>query len=186
MIHESEPVADRRMPLRVLLIEDSEDDALLLLRALRQGGYETTARRVETLADLEEALANATWDIVFCDYAMPRMSGPEAIAVIRARPLDVPVIMVSGEVGEEYAVAAMKAGANDFVMKTRLSRLVPAAERELLEAERRRARKQAEAELRDTQERYQLLVEQAPVGIVVVDATGEVAAANPAALAILG
>jgi PAS domain S-box-containing protein len=186
MNHESEPVADRRMPLRVLLIEDSEDDALLLLRVLRQGGYETTARRVETLADLEEALANETWDIVFCDYAMPRMSGPEAIAVIRARPLDVPVIMVSGEVGEEYAVAAMKAGANDFVMKTRLSRLVPAAERELLEAEMRRARKRAEAELRDTQERYQLLVEQAPIGIVVVDATGQVAAANPAAVAILG
>ena len=186
MSYESVPSSDRRTPLRVLLVEDSQDDALLLLRALRHGGYETSSRRVETATDLDAALAAETWDIVFCDYVMPRLSGPHAIALIRARHLDLPVIMVSGEVGEEYAVAAMKAGANDFVMKGRLSRLVPAVTRELLEAETRAARQQAEALLRDTQERYQLLVEQLPVGIVVVGAGGQVIAANPAALNLLG
>ena len=174
------------MPLRVLLVEDSEDDALLLLRALRKGGYETSARRVDSEADLRAALANAAWDVVFCDYVMPSLSGPAAVALIRESHRDLPVIMVSGEVGEEYAVAAMKAGANDFVMKGRLSRLLPAVERELHEAEIRAAHEEAEAALRETQQHYQQLVEQLPVGIVVADATGQVAAANPAALAILG
>lgn len=186
MSYPSVPAADRRAPLRVLLVEDSEDDALLLLRALRHGGYETSSRRVDTAADLDAALAAETWDIVFCDYVMPRLSGPHAIALIRARQRDLPVIMVSGEVGEEYAVAAMKAGANDFVMKGRLSRLVPAVERELHEAETRAAGQQAEVLLRDAQERYRLLVEQLPLGIVVVDAAGQVIAANPNALALLG
>ncbi len=180
------PVPERGMPLRVLLIEDSEDDALLLLRALRQGGYESTWRRVDTVPDLRDALASERWDVVFCDYMMPRLSGPAAVALIRARRLDMPVIMVSGEVGEEYAVTAMKAGANDFVMKSRLSRLLPAVERELHEAETRAARQQAETALRETQERYQRLVAQLPVGTVVTDAGGQVIAANPAALTILG
>jgi PAS domain S-box-containing protein len=186
MSHESVPAVDRRMALRVLLVEDSEDDALLLLRALRQGGYEIAARRVTTRTDLDAALAEQTWDIAFCDYVMPRLSGPDGIAVIRAQQPDLPVIMVSGEVGEEYAVAAMKAGANDFVMKSRLSRLVPAVARELHEAETRVARQRAEAALRETQERYQRLVQQLPVGIVVTDASGQVISANPAALTILG
>lgn len=180
------PAPERGTPLRVLLVEDSEDDALLLLRALRQGGYESTWRRVHTVPELRDALASERWDIVFCDYMMPRLSGPAAVALIRARHLDMPVIMVSGEVGEEYAVTAMKAGANDFVMKSRLSRLLPAVERELHEAETRAARQQAEVALRETQERYQRLVAQLPVGIVVTDAIGQVIAANPAALAILG
>jgi PAS domain S-box-containing protein len=186
MSHESVQVVDRRLALRVLLVEDCEDDALLLLRALRQGGFETFARRVDTRADLDDALGDTTWDIAFCDYVMPRLSGPECIAIIRGRQPDLPVIMVSGEVGEEYAVAAMKAGADDFVMKERLSRLVPAVARELHEAETRAARLQAEAALRETQERYRSLVQQLPVGIVVTDATGQVISANPAALTILG
>src|SRR4030095_11298439 len=99
---------------------------------------------------------------------------------------DLPVIMVSGEVGEEYAVAAMKAGADDFVMKGRLSRLVRPVARELQEAKTRAARLQAEVALRETQERYRSLVQQLPVGIVVTDATGQVISANPAALTLLG
>ena len=186
MSHEPVPASSRRTPLRILLVEDSEDDVALLLRALRQGGYDTTARRVDTAADLTAALDDATWDVVFCDYVMPRLSGPEAVALIRARQLDLPVIMVSGEVGEEYAVAAMKAGANDFVMKSRLSRLLPAVERELHEAETRAARRRAEAALHETRERHQQLLEQLPLGVVVTDAAGQVVAANPAALTILG
>src|SRR5215470_11743995 len=184
--HELAPVASRPTPLRVLLVEDSEDDALLLLRALGKSGYETNARRVDTAPALLAALADGVWDIVFCDYVMPTFSGPAAVALIRERHRDLPVIMVTGEVGEEYAVAAMKAGANDFVMKGRLSRLLPAVERELHEAESRAARQEAEAALRETQEHHQRLVEQLPVGIVVTDATGQVTAANPTALAILG
>jgi PAS domain S-box-containing protein len=186
MSKDSTVAPERGTPLRVLLVEDSEDDALLVLRALRQGGYDCTWRRVDTVAALRDALAAERWDIVFCDYMMPRLSGPAAVALIRARHLDMPVIMVSGEVGEEFAVTAMKAGANDFVMKSRLSRLLPAVERELHEAETRAARQQAEAALRETQERYQRLVGQLPVGIVVTDAAGQVISANPAALAMLG
>lgn len=178
--------AARRTPLRVLLVEDSEDDGTLLLRALRQGGYDVSAQRVDTAPALEAALREAPWDVVFCDYVMPRLSGPGAVGIIRAHTLDVPVIMVSGEVGEEYAVAAMKAGANDFVMKGRLARLVPAVERELQDAETRRARRQAEAALHETRERHQSLLEQLPLGVVVVDSSGQVIAANPAARSILG
>jgi len=186
MSEPSRPALDQRTPLRVLLVEDVEDDALLLLRALRQGGYEPQWRRVDSKAELGAALDAQAWDVVFCDYAMPRLSGPAAVAVIRNRRPDLPVIMVSGEVGEEYAVAAMRAGASDFVMKSRLSRLIPALQRELQEAETRVARRQAETALRETQERYRHLVEQLPVGVAVTDATGQVTNANPAALAILG
>lgn len=186
MNQEPVPASDRRAALRVLLVEDSEDDVTLLLRALRQGGYDTTAQRVDTAADLEAALDAATWDIVFCDYVMPRLSGPAAVALIRARQVDLPVIMVSGEVGEEYAVAAMKAGANDFVMKSRLSRLLPAIERELHDAETRAGRRRAEAALHETRARHQRFLEQLPLGVVATDASGQVVAANPAALTILG
>lgn len=172
--------------LRVLLIEDSEDDAFLLIRTLRQGGYELVSERVETAPALRAALDEQRWDIVFCDYVMPEFSGPAAVEQIRACDPDVPVIMVSGEVREEVLVTAMKAGANDYVLKDRLARLLPAVSRERAEAEARVARRRAAAELRRSQELWRQLFEQSPVGLVVTDTAGQVTNLNAAALAMLG
>jgi len=131
-------------PLRVLIVEDSEDDAALLVHELRRGGHEPTSVRVDTADAMRDALAKHPWQVVIADYHMPHFSAPEALAVLQASGLDLPFLIVSGRIGEETAVAAMKAGAHDYIMKGNLSRLVPAIERELREAEGRRERRRAE------------------------------------------
>jgi len=131
-------------PLRVLMVEDSEDDVLLLIRALKKGGYEPEYERVETTEAMRAALLEKTWDVILYDYTLPRFSGLEAVFLLRETELDIPIIIVSGAIGEETAVEAMKAGAHDYVMKGNLSRLVPAIEREIKDAVIRRERKQAE------------------------------------------
>ncbi len=136
------------MPLRALIVEDSEDDALLLVQHLREGGYAPRWRRVDTPEALAAAIEAEEWDIVFADYTMPRFSGTRALALIRERGLDMPFIFVSGTIGEEIAVQAMKSGAHDYVMKNNTKRLLPAIERELREAQLRRGRKRAEEALR--------------------------------------
>lgn len=135
---------NRLPPLRVLIVEDSEDDAELLLRKLRQGGYEPLHTRVETAEEMGAALRSGPWDLIVSDYRMPRFSGLQALALLRGTGLDVPFLIVSGNIGEDTAVEAMKAGAHDYIMKDRLQRLIPAIRRELKEAEGRRLRKQAE------------------------------------------
>jgi PAS domain S-box-containing protein len=137
-----------RTSLHVLIIEDSEDDALLLVRALRRGGYDLTSERVDTASAMNAALDRQTWDIVIADYTMPEFNGLAAQALVRERGLDLPFIIVSGSIGEDIAVSAMKAGAHDYIMKGNITRLVPAVERELREVEVRRARQQAEETLR--------------------------------------
>jgi diguanylate cyclase (GGDEF)-like protein len=139
---------DGREKLRVLIVEDSEDDAQLLVSDLKQGGYRLEWRRVDTRADLNAALDAGSWDIVFADHSMPHYSGVLALTDVRARGLDVPFIFVSGSIGEDTAVAAMKAGANDYVMKGNVKRLLPAVERELREARLRREQRRTEQELR--------------------------------------
>ena len=134
-------------PLRVLIVEDSADDAALLLRELERGGYAPAHERVDTLETLTAALARQTWDVIFADFAMPGFSGTRALAAVRERGLDVPFIFVSGTIGEDTAVAAMKAGAQDYLMKDNLKRLLPALARELREAEGRRERVRAEERL---------------------------------------
>ncbi|MEE9166984.1 MAG: histidine kinase [Candidatus Neomarinimicrobiota bacterium] len=146
-----------RAPLNVLLIEDSEDDALLLLRELRRGGYDPTFERVETPKDMKAALENQTWDVIISDYVMPRFSGPAALALLKEYGFDVPFIIVSGKVGEETAVQVMKAGAHDYIMKDNLAKLVPAIKRELQDAEVRRERTQAEDELRKSRDKLRKL-----------------------------
>jgi len=149
------------MAIHLLVVEDSDDDALLIQRQFRRVGIEVTAERVDTAAGLTAALRHRLPDVVICDYNMPVFSAHEALDQIRADGLDVPFILVSGEVGEETAAALMKAGAHDFVLKDRLARLVPAVERELREAADRRQRRAAQSALRISEERFRLLAEHA-------------------------
>ena len=130
--------------VRVLLVEDSEDDAELILRELRRGGFSPEFKRVCTPDELSTVLANQGWDIVLSDYAMPRFNALEALRLVQLTGSDLPFIIVSGTIGEDVAVAAMKAGAHDYIMKDKLARLVPAMKRELREAQERHARKLAE------------------------------------------
>lgn len=135
-------------PLRVLIVEDSEDDALFLLHELRKGGYDVTFKRVDTASEMEEALDKQGWDIVIADYVMPHFSAPDALTLLKARGLDLPFIVVSGKIGEDIAVATMKAGAHDYIMKNNLKRLVAAVERELREAVERKERRLADVAIR--------------------------------------
>jgi signal transduction histidine kinase len=133
-------------PLSVLIVEDSQDDADLLVAALRGGGYDLSFERVETSAAMEAALERSHWDVIVSDFSLPSFSAPAALALLQRKGLDLPFIIVSGTVGDEVAVVAMKAGAHDFIAKGRLVRLLPALERELREgkvrAEQRKMRDQ--------------------------------------------
>jgi len=138
--------------LRVLIVEDSEDDAKLVLEELKQRGYNPVHRRVETPEEMKAALRQNDWDVVLSDYMMPRFSVPEAMDLIKKAGLDIPFIIVSGNIGEEIAVAAMKAGAHDYLMKDNLSRLIPAIQREMQDATRRREHRRADEELRNSRQ----------------------------------
>jgi PAS domain S-box-containing protein len=144
--------------IRVLLVEDSEDDAVLLGRHLRQGGFEATFHRVQDPARMREALLAQEWDIVISDYSLPRFSAPEALRVLHELKGDTPFIVVSGSIGEDTAVAMMRQGAADYILKDNLARLTPAIRRELGEAENRRQRRLTEeANRRLEAERAELL-----------------------------
>jgi PAS domain S-box-containing protein len=170
----------------VLLIEDVEDDALLLVRELQQGGFDVTHRRVETADGIEAALGGGEWDLVISDHGMPTFSGFEALTIVRARAPDMPFIVVSGTIREGDAVAAMRAGAHDYVMKGNLSRLVPAVVRELNDVEeRRRARLDGEA-LRAKSEVLRCVIAASPVAIIATDLDGRVTLWNPAAGGLFG
>ncbi len=159
-------------PLRVLIVEDSEADALLLVRELRRGGYDVTFERVDTAEALIDALAHRQWDLVVSDYTMPHLCGTDALKLAREKNLDLPFIFASGTIGEDMAVAAMKQGANDYVFKGNLKRLVPAIEREMKEAELRRERRRTEKTLWESEERYRTLAEAAHDMIVILDRDG--------------
>src|SRR5579862_2494650 len=147
-------------PLRVLFVEDSETDALLLLRALQRAGFEPDHRRVDSARDMDRALCEREWDIILADHHMPQFSAPEALEILKQHGIDLPFIIVSGHIEEETAVRAMMAGAHDYIMKDRLARLAPAVIRELREAEVRRQCKQIETALRSAQEELELRVEE--------------------------
>lgn len=134
--------------LRALIVEDSEDDTLLIVRELRSAGFDPRYERVETKSALSEALDLNEWDIVISDYHLPKLNAPAALAALQTSGRDLPFIIVSGAIGEETAVGAMKVGANDYVMKDNLARLGPAVRRELREAEERNQRRQAERAVR--------------------------------------
>src|ERR1051325_2652563 len=150
--------------LNLLLVEDSEDDADLMLLELRRGDYVADYVRVDNAEAMRAALQERKWDLIISDYVMPQFSGPAAMKLLQDSGYDIPIIIVSGHIGEDIAVSAMKSGANDYVMKDRLARLVPAVERELREAEVRRARKAADEALRESEQRLKLALEAGRLG----------------------
>src|SRR5918997_1416384 len=169
------------VPLKVLLVEDSEDDALLLLRELRRGDYEPLCKRVDTAAAMEEALDERAWDLVIADHSMPAFSSSAALELLRRRGfVDVPFVIVSGRIGEDVAVAAMKAGAQDYLMKNNLARLNTAIERELREAEVRREHRRAEEELKVSETRFRMMIEQSPLSIQIFSPDGRTVRVNRA------
>jgi len=167
-------------PLKVLLVEDSEDDALLLVRTLRRGGYDPTWERVDTAPAMGAALEGRGWDLVISDHSMPAFSSLAALGLLRRKGfVDLPFIIVSGQIGEDAAVAAMKAGAHDYLMKDNLARLTSAIERELRDANVRRERRRAE-------EKYRSIFENALEGIFQTTVDGRFVTANPAMARMLG
>ena len=174
------------IPLRLLAVEDSENDARLILRALRAGGYDVTTERVETADAMRAALARGPWDLVISDFRMPTFTGMEALDVLHASGDDVPFILISGTIGEDVAVSAMKAGAHDYLMKDNLTRLVPAVQRELRDAVDRQARRVADAALRVSHDRARAVTESAYDSIITADAAGNVISWNAAAERLFG
>ena len=165
------PVADAGALLRLLCVDDCEDDVDLIVEAFRQSGFEPVYERVYRPEALKDALDRQSWDVVISDYSMPQFTGLQALDIVRERGLDLPFVLVSGAVGEETAVMAMKSGAHDYVMKHDLGRLVPAVRRELADAGVRRACRLAEANLRSSEALLNSIVNTAADGIIVIDET---------------
>ena len=146
-----------KTPLRVLLIEDSENDAILLLRELRRVDYDPFSLRVDNAEALRNSIENEEWDIVISDFVMPRFSGLEALKIIREKGLDIPFIIISGKISDETAVIAMKAGASDYLTKGNFARLGPAIERELQEVVIRKERERVLKQLREREQELDIL-----------------------------
>jgi PAS domain S-box-containing protein len=174
------------MHLRVLIVAAQDDDALLLLRVLRCAGYDLTFERVDAAQPLEAALDRQPWDIIIADYTVPQFDGLAALAYVKERGFDLPFIIVSGDIGEDIAVAAMKAGAHDYIMKNNLTRLIPAVEHELREAEVRRVRKRAEERLQENCQIMQAVFEGTSDAIFVKDLQGRYVMINSAGARAFG
>jgi PAS domain S-box-containing protein len=171
--------------LSLLLLEDSEFDADLLVYTIEIGGYTVNWRRVETQITFEQALHERRWDLVFVDYTIPGYSGISALEFIRENFSDTPALMISGTMGEDNAVEAMRAGANDYFVKGNYSRLVPAIARELREAKSRQDKKNIDAALRESEAQYRTLIEKTPVATAVYRNEG-ILYINPACQKLLG
>lgn len=175
-----------RTPLRVLIAEDSEDDAALLVHELRRGGFEPVYELIQTPEAMERALTDSEWDVIVSDYRMPRFDALQALDIFRRSGSEIPFIVVSGQVGEETAVEVMRAGAHDFLTKDSLARLCPAVERSLEEVRERREHRSAAQALRETEERYRVVAETASDAIVMIDASSQVLFVNEPAEQVFG
>jgi signal transduction histidine kinase/DNA-binding response OmpR family regulator len=172
--------------IRVLVVEDLEDDLELLLLGLRHGGFDVTHERVVRADEMRAALRQRAWDIVISDFALPSFGALEALAVLKESGQDLPFIVLSGTIGEERAVEALRQGAHDFVVKQQLARLVPAVRRELREAEGRRRRRSAEAELARSEALLRSILDNVPEGVLVADEHGRFLVWNSAADELFG
>jgi PAS domain S-box-containing protein len=174
------------IPLRVLIIEDSDSDAALNVRELEKAGYEITHELVSTGKEMEAALHTLPFDIIISDHNLPQFNSLKALTILKESALDIPFLVVSGTIGEEMAVQIMKAGAHDYVMKGNLSRLGTAVERELRDVTERHKRKQAEDALRQSEEKYRQLVDNLREGIWVIDKDSCTTFVNPSMAEMLG
>jgi PAS domain S-box-containing protein len=172
--------------LRVLMVEDCEDDMFFALQELKRGGLHPEYERVDTLPALTAALDRQPWDVILCDHSLPGFTSFHALELLKHRQYDIPFIILSGVIGEETAVQAVKAGANDYVMKSAMSRLVPAVEREIREAANRRVGRQVEKALRRSQYELNDFFENAPFGLHWAGPDGVILRVNAAELEMLG
>ncbi|MGA9112009.1 MAG: diguanylate cyclase, partial [Smithella sp.] len=173
--------------LSVLMVEDSENDALLLIREIKKGGYNAVYERVDTAAAMKKALKEKKWDIILCDYTVPGFNAPLAIDLLKETNIDIPLIVVSGTIGEETAIECMRLGAKDYILKPNLSRLCPAISRALEEAEVKNKHKQAQELLKASEIRYRRLFESSKDGILILDCNTEIIVdVNPFLIELLG
>lgn len=174
------------IPLRILIVEDSEDDTDLLLLELKRSGYEPQYERVETRKGMLDALDRQSWDIILSDFSLPQFSGRAALEIYKEKELDIPFIVVSGAIGETTAVEMMKAGVHDYLLKGSLARLGPAIEREVRDMEVRRERKRAEIALLESENRYRSLIETMQDGVSLLSTKGKILYANRRKAELLG
>jgi PAS domain S-box-containing protein len=175
-----------KIKLRVLIVEDSEDDARLMFRELERGGFDPQSERVTTAGALRDALARQPWDVVLADYTLPDFNALQALRILQQSGLDIPFIVVSGSIGEDIAVAMMKRGAHDYLLKQNLARLVPAVERALADTETRRAARRVEDELRASEARFRVFVDHASDAFFLHDERGVILDVNQIACENLG
>jgi PAS domain S-box-containing protein len=172
--------------IRLLLVEDSHDDAWMVQRQLERGGFAPDILRVQDASGVRGALQGGRWDLVIVDYALPGLCGLDAIRLVRQHCTNLPCLLVSGTVSEQLAVEAMRLGANDYLLKGNLTRLVPAVERELRESESRSERRRAEGALAASEERTRLIIEHALDAVVSFTAGGQITEWNLRAEALFG
>jgi PAS domain S-box-containing protein/putative nucleotidyltransferase with HDIG domain len=172
--------------LRALIVDDSEDDVLLIIRELKKGGYDPVYERVETAETMEKSLKDKPWDIILCDYKMPNFSAPSAIALLKETSIDIPIIIISGAIGEETAVECIRLGARDYIMKGNFTRLCPVIARELKDAEVRNKKKHIEENLRYEEQLCRAFIEHSLDIIVHINPEGIITYINPAVERVLG
>ncbi len=180
-------MAENHKPvLRILIVEDSEFDAQMMISLIRKSGFDVTSERVETAEAYRNALTGKSWDVILADYNLPSFNAPDALTILQETELDIPFIIVSGGIGEAVAVAAMKSGAHDYLMKGNLNRLAPAVTRELREAAIRRERREALKALAESELRYRSLWQAATDAVVLMDSQSTILLANPAMEQVFG
>ena len=172
--------------LRMLIIEDNENDALLLIREMKRRGYDLNYQIIKSAPEMETALETQEWDLIISDYQMPHFSGITALEIMNAKGLDIPFIILSGVIDEDMAITSMKKGANDCILKSNLPRLLPAIDRELKEAKGRKERRRADIALKHSEERFRSLVETSSDLIWEVDKNGTYTYVSPKVKDLLG
>ena len=177
---------DITAPLAVLIIEDSEADAQLIVRLLKKAGYDIVFDQIQNASQMRAALEKSAWDVVISDHSLPQFDSQAALRLLHETGLDIPFITVSGTMSDETAVTMMKAGAHDYLNKGNLTRLIPAIERELVQAKGRQERRRAEAALVRSEQAHRTLFENAPVGLYRTSADGTILDVNPAMVKMFG